>query len=85
MFTDTDFWNNDLVEAFLTAVPQGRILVLDLQAEQFPQHERTHSFFGQPFIWCMLHNFGGTLGMHGSADLVYQVSVELFWYSQMLA
>lgn len=74
MFTDTDFWKNDLVEAFLTSVPKGRVLVLDLQSEQFPQYERTHSFFGQPFIWCMLHNFGGTLGMHGSADIVYNVS-----------
>lgn len=49
---------------------QGSILVLDLQSEQHPQYNRTQSFFGQPFVWCMLHNFGGTLGMHGSIRLV---------------
>ena len=49
---------------------QGSILVLDLQSEQHPQYIRTKSFYGQPFIWCMLHNFGGTLGMHGSIRLV---------------
>lgn len=49
---------------------QGNILVLDLQSEQHPQYNRTKSFYGQPFIWCMLHNFGGTLGMHGSIKLV---------------
>lgn len=49
---------------------QGAILVLDLQSEQHPQYVRTKSFYGQPFIWCMLHNFGGTLGMHGSIRLV---------------
>lgn len=76
MFTDTLFWKEDLVEAFLTAVPKGRILVLDLQSEQFPQYERTKSYFGQPFVWCMLHNFGGTLGMHGSAEIVYSVSIS---------
>jgi alpha-N-acetylglucosaminidase len=49
---------------------QGDILVLDLQSEQHPQYNRTKSFYGQPFIWCMLHNFGGTLRMHGSIRLV---------------
>jgi alpha-N-acetylglucosaminidase len=49
---------------------QGNILVLDLQSEQHPQYNRTKSFYGQPFIWCMLHNFGGTQGMHGSIRLV---------------
>lgn len=74
MFLDTLFWTDDLIEPFLTAVPQGRILVLDLMSEAFPQYERTNSFYGHPFIWCMLHNFGGTLGMHGSAEIVYNVS-----------
>lgn len=73
MFVQNPFWRDDLLEAFLTAVPKGRMLVLDLQSEQYPQYERTHSFYGQPYIWCMLHNFGGTLGMHGSADIVFNV------------
>ncbi|KAH8324250.1 hypothetical protein KR074_002367 [Drosophila pseudoananassae] len=70
MFVKNPFWTPDMAEAFLTAVPRGRILVLDLQSEQFPQYELTQSYFGQPFIWCMLHNFGGTLGMFGSAKLI---------------
>lgn len=49
---------------------QGNVLVLDLQSEQHPQYNRTKSFYGQPFIWCMLHNFGGTQGMHGSIRLL---------------
>lgn len=52
---------------------QGRMLILDLQSEQFPQYGRLRSYYGQPFIWCMLHNFGGTLGMFGSAQIVNQV------------
>ncbi|KAH8334146.1 hypothetical protein KR059_006945 [Drosophila kikkawai] len=70
MFVKNPFWTTDMAEAFLTAVPRGRILVLDLQSEQFPQYELTRSYFGQPFVWCMLHNFGGTLGMFGSAKLI---------------
>lgn len=70
MFVKNPFWTTDMAEAFLTAVPRGGILVLDLQSEQFPQYLLTRSYFGQPFLWCMLHNFGGTLGMFGSAKLI---------------
>ncbi|KAL7016559.1 hypothetical protein ACKWTF_010062 [Chironomus riparius] len=64
------YWVPSLTKALLTAVPQGKILVLDLQSEQHPQYNRTNFFYGQPFIWCMLHNFGGTSGMHGSIRLM---------------
>ncbi|XP_046812206.1 alpha-N-acetylglucosaminidase isoform X1 [Lucilia cuprina] len=70
MFVKNIFWSDKLIKAFLTAVPTSGLLVLDLQSEQFPQYERTHSFYGHYFIWCMLHNFGGTLGMHGSVDVI---------------
>ncbi|XP_037025538.1 alpha-N-acetylglucosaminidase [Bradysia coprophila] len=76
MFVKNPFWNDDLLKSFLTAVPAGKMLVLDLQSEQYPQYERTRSFYGQPFIWCMLHNFGGTTGMHGSIDVVNTKIIE---------
>lgn len=69
-------WNDKLVKAFLTAVPTGRILVLDLHADIRPQYIQTYSFHGQPFIWCMLHNFGGTLGMQGSFKVVNEVIID---------
>ncbi|XP_015185471.1 PREDICTED: alpha-N-acetylglucosaminidase [Polistes dominula] len=64
------FWTEPRVQTFLTSVPIGRMIVLDLQSEQFPQYRRLKSYYGQPFIWCMLHNFGGTLGMFGSAEII---------------
>lgn len=64
--SDPLMWPKDRVKAFLTTVPSGRILVLDLQAEQWPQYDLYDMYFDQPFIWCMLHNFGGTLGMFGN-------------------
>lgn len=54
------------------------MIILDLQSEQFPQYKRFHSYFGQPFIWCMLHNFGGTLGMFGSAGVINRVDIQNF-------
>lgn len=50
------------------------MIVLDLQSEQFPQYGRLPQYFGQPYIWCMLHNFGGTLGNFGSISILNQVN-----------
>lgn len=79
MFVKNPFWNTELLEAFLTGPPIGKIIVLDLQSEIYPQYYRTKSYFGQPFIWNMLHNFGGTLGMHGSFTTVNQVKNLIYW------
>ena len=49
-------------QALVQGVPRGRLVLLDLYAEVFPLWSRTQSFFGAPFIWCMLHNFGGNVG-----------------------
>ncbi|XP_074117693.1 alpha-N-acetylglucosaminidase-like [Sminthopsis crassicaudata] len=65
-----DFWKPPQVKAVLKAVPLGRLLVLDLYAESKPVYSRTDSFYGQPFIWCMLHNFGGNHGLFGALDAV---------------
>ncbi|XP_067002009.2 alpha-N-acetylglucosaminidase isoform X8 [Anabrus simplex] len=73
---DIFFWTSERAQAFLTSVPIGRMIVLDLQSELVPQYFRLPSYYGQPFIWCMLHNFGGTLGMYGAAELV-----NSFWYN----
>jgi alpha-N-acetylglucosaminidase len=51
-------WGLEQVEAFLTAPPQGALLMLDLNAIQNEVWRKTNAFFGQPFIWNMLHNFG---------------------------
>jgi len=49
------------------------MLVLDLQAELEPQYLRFESFYGQPFIFCLLHNFGGVLGLYGTVPSIAQV------------
>ncbi|XP_035951364.1 alpha-N-acetylglucosaminidase isoform X2 [Halichoerus grypus] len=64
------FWGPAQVRAVLGAVPRGRLLVLDLFAESQPVYVRTASFHGQPFIWCMLHNFGGNHGLFGALEAV---------------
>ncbi|XP_034992929.2 alpha-N-acetylglucosaminidase [Zootoca vivipara] len=65
-----DFWQPAQVRALLQGVPLGRMVVLDLFAESKAVYPWTESFYGQPFIWCMLHNFGGNHGLFGTAESV---------------
>uniref|UniRef100_A0A672S4B0 N-acetyl-alpha-glucosaminidase n=1 Tax=Sinocyclocheilus grahami TaxID=75366 RepID=A0A672S4B0_SINGR len=58
------------VKALLHGVPLGRMIVLDLFAESMPVYSSTNSFYGQPFIWCMLHNFGGSSGLFGTVESI---------------
>lgn len=65
-----EFWKPPQIQALLHGVPQGRMIVLDLFADSIPAFNFTKSFYGQPFIWCMLHNFGGNNGLFGAVERV---------------
>ena len=56
------------------------MIVLDLYSEVAPKYTSLQSYFGQPFIWCMLHNFGGTVAMYGALDSVNEVCGSNFTY-----
>ncbi|XP_045479200.1 alpha-N-acetylglucosaminidase [Harmonia axyridis] len=73
---DAPYWTKDRAKALLTSVPKGKMIVLDLQSEQFPQYASLDQYFGQPYIWCMLHNFGGTLGIFGNSDIINERPIE---------
>ncbi|KAJ2941166.1 hypothetical protein O0L34_g10400 [Tuta absoluta] len=74
---DPVLWPLKTVKKFITSVPNGRMLILDLQSEQWPQYDLYEMYYGQPFIWCMLHNFGGTLGMFGNMQTINTVVYEV--------
>ena len=46
------------------------MIILDLNSEQNPLWNKTNSFFGKPFIWCLLHNYGGTRGIYGNLTCI---------------
>ncbi|XP_066554631.1 alpha-N-acetylglucosaminidase isoform X2 [Amia ocellicauda] len=73
---DPVFWKPAQIQALLGGVPLGRMIVLDLFAESTPAFSLTHSFYGQPFIWCMLHNFGGNNGLFGTVESINQGPFE---------
>ena len=62
------FWKPPQAEALLRSVPQDKILVLDLFCESRPTWQLTNAFYGQPWVWCIIQNFGGTVSLHGGLD-----------------
>ncbi|CAL1530342.1 unnamed protein product [Lymnaea stagnalis] len=70
LFGNSEYWKPPLVKALVTSVPQGRMIILDLASETGPLYSKFESYYGQPFIWCMLHNFGGTMELYGAVDQI---------------
>ncbi len=64
------------LQALVSGVPRDALILLDLYAEVSPLWKRTNSFYGAPFIYCMLHNFGGNIEMYGAIDSVAQGPAE---------
>ena len=65
-YFDSAHWTPERIRAYLRAVPQDRMLLLDYYAEDVELWRRTESFFGQPFLWCYLGNFGGNTMLAGN-------------------
>jgi alpha-N-acetylglucosaminidase len=67
-YSDRKFWKAPQIEALLKAVPDNKMILLDLAAEIEPVWKRTDAFYGKPWIWNMLHNFGGNVNLFGRMD-----------------
>ncbi|XP_065562829.1 alpha-N-acetylglucosaminidase-like isoform X2 [Artemia franciscana] len=76
LFTDRGFWTEERAKALLTSVPSGKMIVLDLNSDGSPFYKKFDSYYGQPFIWNTLHNFGGTSGMYGYLDSIGMGIIE---------
>lgn len=61
-----DKWTNERIKAYLQAVPQDKMIMLDYFCDNTEVWKRTDSFFGQPYIWSYLGNFGGNTTLHGN-------------------
>lgn len=64
-YYDRKHWTPENVKAYLQAVPQGKVTILDYYTEHTPIWPLTDSFYGQPYIFCYLGNFGGNTRLAG--------------------
>jgi len=64
-YNERDNWTNDRVKAYLTSVPVDRQILLDYYCERMEVWRNTDNFFGVPYVWCYLGNFGGNTFLAG--------------------
>lgn len=64
------FWTPERMDAFLGAVPDDNMIILELYSENRPRWRDTKAYYGKPWIWNMLHNFGGNIGLYGKARYI---------------
>ncbi len=62
---DRKHWTPENVKAYLQAVPRGKVILLDYYTEHTPVWTFTDGFYGQPYIFCYLGNFGGNTRLAG--------------------
>ena len=67
-------WTPERLRAYLTAVPEGKMLLLDYFCEKTEVWRQTEGFYGQPYIWCYLGNFGGNTMLVGD---LHQLDAKL--------
>jgi len=71
-FFGRDFWTQTRIAAVLGAVPDSRILLLDLYCENTPVWSRTEAFCGKPWLWCNIQNFGDRVFLGGALPRINQ-------------
>lgn len=70
-------WQENPRKEILAALPKGSVAVLDLQAENQPMwNTREGGFQGHDWLYCMLLNFGGNVGMYGKSKALAEGFAE---------
>lgn len=69
-YNERKYWfendSDERVKAFLTSYPAEKSLLLDYYCERMEVWQKTQSYYGVPFIWCYLGNFGGNTFLAGN-------------------
>ena len=66
LYHDKKHWSPKNVEAYLGAVPQGKVAMLDYFCDEAEIYKFNRNFYGQPYYFCFLGNFGGNTNLSGN-------------------
>ncbi|HEY1790175.1 MAG TPA: alpha-N-acetylglucosaminidase [Verrucomicrobiae bacterium] len=70
LFLFDKFWTQPRIEALLNGVPDDRMVILDMCSDFQPMWNATYAYAGKPWLWCIIHNWGGKQGMYGRLEPV---------------
>lgn len=68
---DPEFWTAESVAAFLSGVPDDKLMVLDIANDTYPGvWEKQKAFGGKRWVFGYIHDFGGNNPLFGDLPLV---------------
>ena len=67
---DRGHWTDERLSAMIGTVPQGRMVLIDYVCENTELFRKTKAFYGAPFIWDYLGNFGGNTSLVGPINKI---------------
>ena len=65
LYYQAKFWKEPQARAMIGAVPDDRMIVLDLWGDRHPVWQDREAFYGKPWVWNVLYNFGGKVNFNG--------------------
>jgi alpha-N-acetylglucosaminidase len=69
-FNSRKSWTDPRLSAMINAVPHGKMELLDYVCENGELFRKTQAFYGAPFIWDYLGNFGGNTNLVGPVNKI---------------
>jgi alpha-N-acetylglucosaminidase len=67
-----------ILKGFVDSAPKGKLVIIDMSRNgngEWKQWQNS-SFFGAPFVWTTLNNFGGTSGIKGDLSVVNRIPFD---------
>ncbi len=66
--SDAHFWDLPAIEAFLSKVPANNMLIHDIGNDRFDVWQKAKGFYGKPWVFGFIHNYGGSNPVYGDFD-----------------
>ncbi len=71
---ETNFWKPDRTKAFFSGAPDDRMIALELHGENwyYTGWYKLDAYYGKPWIWGAIQNFGDRVGMWGGLPQIIE-------------
>lgn len=76
LFWQENFWQAPQTKALLEAVPDDRMLGLDLYAESQPVWKKTRAFYNKPWVWNVFCNLSQQVNISGDLETMQKNLTE---------
>ncbi len=69
-YNNPGFWDKSAVKAFLSKVPNDKMMIIDLANESFGGWHEHEGFYGKPWIYSFVNNYGGNSQLGGNLPFI---------------